>query len=155
MTPLYFEDFSIGDALISAERTLTAADIDTFATLSGDHNPLHIDPDFAASGPYGRPIAHGLLIQAIASGLLVNNGRLDGTAVGLRHVDCKLSAPVFVGDRIHVHSTVLKTKAIRRLNVGNIFVDFRVINQESTTVQKGTWQLLVKLRPDSEPAEES
>ena len=141
----YFDGFEIGEELVSAERILTAADINTFATLTGDHNPLHVDDDYAQASIYGRRIAHGLLVQSIASGLLVNDGMLNGTAVGLRHVSCKLSAPVYIGDSIHVHSTVTEKKVIRRLNVGNILVSFRVINQERVTVQKGTWQLLVKL----------
>ena len=141
----YFEDFTVGERLISAERTITAADIDTFAQLTGDFNPLHTDAVFAQADFYGQRIAHGLLVQSLASGLLAASGLLDGTAIGLRHITCKLRAPVFIGDTIHVVSEVMEKKVIRRLSVGNILVNFRVINQEEVNVQNGSWQLLVKL----------
>ena len=143
----FFEDFTIGETLISAERTLTAHDIETFATLSGDQNPLHLDENFATTSHYGRRIAHGLLVQAIASGLAVGNGMLDGTALGLRQITCKLSAAVYIGDTIHVQMQVAEKKLMSRLGGGNIVVNFRVINQDQLTVQKGTWQILVKLKP--------
>ena len=148
-TPRYFEDFTIGETLISAEHTLTAADIAIFANLTGDHNLLHTDDAFAAESIYGRRIAHGLLVQSIASGLAVSNGDLAGSAIGLRHIECKLSLPVFIDDNIHVKMTVAEKKPLQRLSVGNISVQFRVINQEEQTVQKGTWQILVKLRNDA------
>lgn len=142
----YFEDFSIGERLISAERKISAIDIDTFAQLTGDHNPLHLDAAYAQANWYGRRVAHGLLVQSIASGLLVADGLLNGTAVGLRQINCKLRAPVFIDDTLHVASEVVEKKAIQRLNVGNILIKFRVINQEKLTVQKGSWNLLVKLK---------
>jgi acyl dehydratase len=50
---------------ISRERTLTQADFDLFARLSGDDNPIHVDPDFAARTLFGATVAHGVLLCAI------------------------------------------------------------------------------------------
>src|SRR5437879_1427825 len=58
---LYFEDFSVGHKTVSRTRTITEADIVNFAGLSGDFVELHMSETFAASGPFGRRIAHGLL----------------------------------------------------------------------------------------------
>lgn len=52
------------------DRTLTQADFDRFAALSGDDNPIHIDAGFAARSRFGRPVAHGMMIAAILDGLV-------------------------------------------------------------------------------------
>jgi len=58
---------------ISIERTLTQADFDEFAALSGDDNPIHVDADFSASTRFGRTVSHGVLLMTVLRGLL---GRL-------------------------------------------------------------------------------
>ncbi len=144
---LYFEQFVIGLTATSPSRTITAADIMAFANLSGDFNQVHTDAEFAKTTQYGQRIAHGLLIQSIASGLIIQTGVLEGTVVAFREMTCKFSAPVFIGDSIRVTLEVVETKAMRRLNVGNVLVQFRVIKQDDTIVQRGDWRFLVKLRP--------
>src|SRR5438874_10340119 len=66
---LYFDDLSVGQEWESQGRTVTEADIVNFAGLSGDFNPLHVDHEFARGTPFRRPIAHGLLVMAVGSGL--------------------------------------------------------------------------------------
>ena len=63
---LYFEDFEIGVKLRTAGRTITEADIVTFAGLSGDFNQIHTNAEYAASDTFGKRVAHGLLVQSIA-----------------------------------------------------------------------------------------
>lgn len=63
---------------ISLDRTLTQAEFDCFARLSGDDNPIHVDPDFSARTRFGRTVAHGVLLYSILRGLadrLVPGGR--------------------------------------------------------------------------------
>src|SRR5271166_6217500 len=62
-----FDDLAIGDEWESPRRTVTETDVVIFAGLSGDFNPLHVDHCAATSGPFGRPVAHGLLGLAIAT----------------------------------------------------------------------------------------
>jgi acyl dehydratase len=60
------------------ERALTQSDFDRFAALSGDDNPIHVDPEFSASTRFGRTVSHGLLLNTILRGLvdqLVPGGR--------------------------------------------------------------------------------
>lgn len=54
----------------TATRTLTQADFDRFAAVSGDDNPIHVDPDFSARTHFGRTVSHGMLLYAILRGLL-------------------------------------------------------------------------------------
>ncbi len=55
---------------IVLERILTQDDFDRFAKLSGDDNPIHVDPGFSAATRFGRTVAHGMLLNAILRGLL-------------------------------------------------------------------------------------
>lgn len=146
-TGRYFEQFRVGDVLESPGRTLTESDITAFAGLSGDYNPLHTDAVYAAASGYGQRIAHGLLLLAIASGLATRTGALEGTAVGLREMSCKFSAPAYIGDTLRVRLDVIETAPLRRLNVGNVTVQFRVINQTGATLVRGQWAVLVQMRP--------
>jgi 3-hydroxybutyryl-CoA dehydratase len=66
----YFEDFQVGDKIITRGRTITEADIVTFSAFSGDWHPLHTDVEYAKKGPFGERIAHGFLVLSVASGLL-------------------------------------------------------------------------------------
>ena len=60
------------------DKTFTQADFDAFAALSGDDNPIHVDPDFSARTRFGRTVAHGALLCSVLRGLveeLVPGGR--------------------------------------------------------------------------------
>jgi acyl dehydratase len=55
---------------LRAEWTPTQAEFDAFARLSGDDNPIHVDPEFSARTRFGRTVSHGMLIYAKLWGLL-------------------------------------------------------------------------------------
>lgn len=68
----------------SIVRSFSQADFDCFARLSGDHNPIHVDPEFSARSRFGRTVAHGLLLCSVLRGLLeklVPGGRLADQTV--------------------------------------------------------------------------
>ncbi len=58
--PYYFEDLTLG-LEASMARTVSEADIVAYAALSGDYNPIHLDPEYAAKTPFKARIAHGIL----------------------------------------------------------------------------------------------
>ncbi len=148
-TGLYFEEFEVGQTIISAGRTVTEADVVAFAALSGDWNQMHTDAEYAARHPFGRRVAHGLLIMSIASGLVMRLGFLEGTALAFREIgEWKFSRPVFLGDTIQVRATVAETRPMRRLGGGLVNVRVEILNQEDEVVQRGTWSVLVKSHPD-------
>lgn len=140
----YFEQFAVGDSLVTAARTITEADIVRFAGLSGDFNQIHTDAVYAADGPFGRRIAHGLLVQSIAVGLAVQTGFIEGTVLAFRELSCKFSLPVFIGDTIHVKLEVVEKKALPRLGGGQAVMKYMVLNQDDKVVQRGEWVMLVK-----------
>jgi acyl dehydratase len=69
--------------------------------LSGDHNPLHTDPAFAAAGGFDRPILHGLCTYGVAVRLLLGEF-CDGDASRLRAVSGRFTKPVWPGDELVV-----------------------------------------------------
>jgi acyl dehydratase len=69
---------------VSIEKVFSQEDFDRFASLSGDNNPIHTDPDFCAATRFGRTVAHGLLLCSVLRGLieqLIPGARLDEQAV--------------------------------------------------------------------------
>ncbi len=144
---LYFEDFAVGQEMETAGRTITEADIVTFAGLSGDFNLIHTNAEYAADFIFGKRVAHGLLVQSIATGLMVQSGVIDGTVLAFRELTAKFSLPVFIGDTIHVEAKVVEMKPLPRLGGGNVTIKYAVVNQAGKTVQRGEWIMLVKSAP--------
>lgn len=150
---LYFEEFEVGQHIISPGRTITETDVVNFAGLSGDFNQIHIDVEYSRNTPFGQRVAHGLLGLAIASGLAVQTGILQRTVVAFREItDWKFIKPIFIGDTIHVEMVVIETKPLRRLGGGAVVIELDVKNQQKETIMKGTWKVLVANKPESNTA---
>lgn len=81
--PLYFEDLSVGQEFMTPARTVTDADVASFAAWTGDFNPLHTDEVYAAGTRFGQRIAHGLMGPTWCIGLLARLGVFDGSAIAL------------------------------------------------------------------------
>jgi len=144
---MYFEEFEVGVEVVSPGRTITEADIVMFAGLSGDYTQLHTDEEFAKKTPFGKRIAHGALILAIATGLAARLGFVEGTALAFRELSWKFSLPVFAGDTIYLKARCRELKPMPRLGGGLVIFDATVLNQEGKTVQRGEWHMLVASRP--------
>lgn len=139
--PLGFEDLQLGDSWISASRIVTEDDIQQFADLTGDRDPLHVDPVFAADGPFGKPIAHGLLGISFLAGLSSVAPRvLTSAFVSIR--SWSFAKPVYIGDRVHVSTEVLDLKPHGRRH-GEVHWHRKLINQDGQTVQEGIFVTLV------------
>ena len=93
----YLDDLAIGQTA-AKRRTVTAADLDAFAAVTGDDNPLHLDAAYAAKTPFGERIAHGMLGAGYISAVL--GTQLPGP--GAIYVSQTLSfrRPVRIGDEV-------------------------------------------------------
>lgn len=100
-----FERYQLGDIGVFS-KTITEADIATFAALSGDANPLHLDPEYAKTTMFGERIAHGMLIASFISGAAF---RLLGTGAIYVSQMSKFKAPVRIGDTITATMEVVET----------------------------------------------
>lgn len=93
-----------------ANRTQTITDemVRTFAALTGDTNPVHLDDEFAATTRFGKRIAHGMLAVSIISAALANDLPGPGTVYLSQSVQFK--APVYPGDTV---TATIEVKAVR------------------------------------------
>ena len=96
-------EVKIGDTF-STTREITDDLIRKFADLSGDHNPIHLDENFAAKTRFGRRIAHGMLSGAFISAVLGTEFR-EQKIVYLSQT-LKFVSPVFIGDTVTTTGTV-------------------------------------------------
>jgi phosphate acetyltransferase len=130
-----FDEIRIGDSA-SLSRTLGAKDIQLFAVMSGDVNPAHMDPEYAANTLFHEVIAHGMWGGALISTVLGTIYPGPGTV----YIDQTLhfSRPVTIGDTVTVTVTV-KEKFERTRHV---ILDCVCTNQEGRTVIRGTAEVL-------------
>ncbi len=127
----YFEDFRVGDKIVTRGRTITETDIVNFAALSGDWHPLHTNIEYAKRTQFGERIAHGMLVLTLASGLISPEHLLHMAFIAFYGMDeVRFTAPTRIGDTIHVELEVMD-KQDKDEHSG--VISFR----ESTKNQKG------------------
>ncbi|SAI24426.1 phosphate acetyl/butaryl transferase [Bordetella ansorpii] len=103
-----FDEIGIGDHA-EIERVLTAEDIQLFAIQSGDINPSHVDPDFAARTPMGGVVAHGMWAGSLISAVL--GTRLPGPGTVYRRQNLRFLGPIRVGDTLTIRVQVIAKQA--------------------------------------------
>lgn len=97
----------IGDSF-SATRTVTDELVRKFAELSGDHNPLHLDEEYATRTRFGRRIAHGMLSGAFISAVL--GSELSERQIVYLSQSLRFVAPVYIGDTITTTARVINIR---------------------------------------------
>jgi 3-hydroxybutyryl-CoA dehydratase len=100
---LYFDELSLGQ---SAEivRTVAARDLELFAEVSGDTNPVHLDEAYAKATQFGGRIAHGMLSAAYISAVL--GTKLPGPGAIYLSQTLRFRRPVRIGDEVTARATV-------------------------------------------------
>ena len=142
---LYFDDVAVGQEWLSLGRTVTESDIVNFAGISGDFNPIHTDHEYARTTPFRRPVAHGMLVWSMGSGLGLYAPPMR-TLAFLSVREWYFKGPVFVGDTIRTRSRVLEKEVRSRGRRGAITWARQIINQEDKVVQEGITLTLVEGR---------
>lgn len=144
----YLEDFHTGEVVRTGTRTITAEDIQVFADVTGDQNPLHTDPQFAATTPYGEIIAHGLLGLGVLTGLFEDLGIFRGTALAFLGIeDWAFRKPIFAGDTVSARMTVLDVRRSRSdPGRGIVTRRYELLGEDGGVLQEGTTTVLVRAR---------
>ena len=136
-----FEALEPGQEFTTRGRTLTEADVVSFAALTGDWHPQHADAEWAAAGPFGERIAHGLLVVALASGLVPFD---PGRVVALRRVcDATFKRPVRFGDTLRVEGRIAELAPASE-EAGLVTFAWNVVNQEGRAVCRARVEVLWK-----------
>jgi acyl dehydratase len=148
---LYYEDYEAlgtGHSWRSADRLVTAQDIAFFAALTGDDHPQHTSEEYGRASPYGARIAHGYLTASLASGLAYRIGLDKDTSHAILETSWRFSAPVLIGDVLHVIVTLGALRPSRsHQGMGIVSRRYDVMNQADVRVAIGTLTILCKRRP--------
>jgi acyl dehydratase len=147
MKRTFYEDYAVGDEFVTPARTVTEADVVMFAALSGDYNRLHTDAEYAAQGPFGERIAHGLLGLSIVIGLAFRTEIDPDSAVAFLGLSWKFTGPIKLGDTIHAIIKIAGMRPTRTPDRGIIVQATQLLNQRGELVQSGELTLMVKRRP--------
>jgi 3-hydroxybutyryl-CoA dehydratase len=135
-----------GRQFASARRTLTEADIVTFAGLSNDWNPMHVDTLYAEQTQFGRRIAHGQAVASIVSGL---RSEIDHwPIVAYLGTSRRFTSSVGAGDTVHARYTIeslrrSKSNPARRI----VTLGMTVLDQRAEQVMSGQDVLLLEDGP--------
>ncbi len=99
----YGDDFNVGDIYTTPAITVKETHVVTWAGLTMDFYPLHMDKEYAAKTPFGERLVHGPLVFALAVGLVGSAGFAGDSAIAWLGVDnMKMLSPVKFGDTIRV-----------------------------------------------------
>lgn len=98
---MYYEDIKKlkqEEQVATYTRIFTSGDVTQFASLTGDHNPLHVSPGYAAQTRFNIPVVHGMLVASMFSKIFGNDFPGPGCIYSFQEV--KFVAPVFLGDSV-------------------------------------------------------
>lgn len=98
---------SIGQKASMSKR-FTEAEVNAFAELSQDFNPIHLDAEYAAASPFGQQIVHGMLAASLFSGLLGKH--LPGEGTIYLGQDLKFKKPIFIDQEVTATVEVIKVR---------------------------------------------
>jgi acyl dehydratase len=142
----YFDDFEVGEELMTAGRTITETDIVNFAGITGDWNEIHTNKELAAQSLFGERIAHGALIFSIATGLSVRLGHTADTVIAFYGLDrLRFVKPTLIGDTVRVRQRV-QEKNERDRSSGIVTILNEVVNQKDEVVVSYISKVLLKRR---------
>ena len=98
----------------SEYHTVTQEEVNLFADATGDHQWIHVDPERAAQGPFGRTIAHGYFTLSMIPVLLGDVIKVDGVAMGVNYGTNKVRfpSPVPVGTDIRAGATLASVEPV-------------------------------------------
>ena len=143
----YWDDFNVGDVLVTPRRTVDGGDVSRFAGLRGDFNALHTDEEYAKTTPFGARVAHGILTLGVSNGAQNLAGWFDGTALALLGLDrVRFTAPVKFGDTVQTEMTVTACRPTSKPDRGVVVFDATVKNQRGETVLSYEESVLMRRR---------
>ncbi|MBC7596882.1 MAG: MaoC family dehydratase [Kineosporiaceae bacterium] len=123
---------AVGEELGTSDwHTVTQEQINLFADATGDHQWIHVDPEKAATGPFGKTIAHGYLTLSLLPVLLEQTYAVENVAMGMNYGANKVRfpSPVPVDSKIRVVAKLLETKPIA---IGTQFVIQATVEREDS-----------------------
>lgn len=131
-----FDALAVGQAA-ELSRTITAKDVEGFAAITGDTNPVHLDEEVARASRFGGRIAHGMLSAGLISAVL--GTRLPGPGAIYTGQTLRFTAPVRIGDTVTARVEVIELVPGKR----RVRLSTTCTNQDGTLVLEGEATVLV------------
>ncbi len=135
----YIEDLEVG-MFRESSHYVSEQDVEDFARISGDYNPLHMDEEYAKTTSFGGRIAHGAMTASYVSAILGNE--LPGPGAVFTTLELKFRAPVRIGDTVIARAEVAEVNVRRRRVVLNM-----QCSVGDTIIAKGKAGVMVDSRP--------
>lgn len=127
---LPYQSINLGD-VAQISKTISEADVYSFAGICGDFNPLHVDAEFAKTTPFKQRVAHGMLSASLISAVL--GTALPGKNTIYLEQSLKFTAPVYIGDTITARAEVIEMIEDKKM----LRLKTEAFNQEGKTVITG------------------
>ena len=145
----FFEDFEVGQEGTTLSRTIGESDITTFAYMTADYAPVHLDRHISAMGAYKKRIAHGLLSSSLVPGLISQTApHIVGREVSdsfLGGFETNYRGPLIIDDSIKVKWRIAeKTDSQTQDGFGLVKTAFQVVNQDENSLHEGYLATIVK-----------
>jgi len=143
----YGDDFAIGDVYRTQAITVTETHIVSWAGLTGDFYPLHVDHEYASRTQFGERLAHGPLIFGLAVGLVAQAGFGEDSVIAWLGVDnLRMRRPVRIGDTIRVEVQVKEMTATSDPRRGIQVWQYTVRNQRTESVMTFDYKMMFHMR---------
>ena len=139
LEPVKWEDYKIGDSA-SFTKTITEEDVMKFAEVTGDFNPIHVNPEYAKTQMFGKQVAHGALSSGLISAVL--GTKLFGPGILYTNQTVAFKKPVFFGDTLKAVGTVKDKFTKKDGKMKFIICDTKVYNQNDEVVTDGEGTIL-------------
>ena len=125
-----FEKIQPGDEA-NCHKTISAEDLENFARLSGDTNPLHMDENFAVRTHFQRRVVHGMLLASYVSALV--GMHCPGPGALWSQQNFRWQSPVFIGDRIDLKLRVTH----KSIGSRTLTIEVKGVNQDGKVIMEG------------------
>ncbi|NVM16710.1 MAG: MaoC family dehydratase [Candidatus Lokiarchaeota archaeon] len=134
LEPVKFDDYKVGDSA-KFTKTITEEDVMKFAEVTGDFNPIHVNPEYARTQMFGKQVAHGALSSGLISAVL--GTKLFGPGILYGGQTVKFIKPVFFGDTLTAIGTVKEKFTKKDGKLKFIIAETIVKNQNDEVVTSG------------------
>jgi len=146
---IWYEDFIPGLVFKSVERVIKLSDIDTYAELTGERHPVHLDETFARSIGFRGRIAHGLFSLALVEGLKSGLGLFEKSVVAsLGWNSVKFSSPLEPGDRVQLRLEFIDRRPSSKAGRGLATERGFLLKSDGTEVVRGDHLVIILKRPN-------
>ena len=129
-------DFTIGQKE-SLTKQFLLADVQKFAEVSEDRNPIHLDEEYARNSIFGKRVVHGILQAGLISAVLGN--KLPGKGSIYREQTLKFKKPAYIGDTLTAAVEIVEIKE----RIGLLIMKTTVVNQDGVLLTEGLAEGLV------------